>query len=188
MIQQIHFLTQNPFKIATAKLAMKPFDIEIIPISLNVPEIQADTNIKIARQSAIEAAKLLNQPVVREDHGFYLNAFPGWPGPYMAHTERIISPEDALRLLEGKDKSGYFEMALAYATPDGKVIEYSYQLPTIVANEVRLGNKDFGWDSIILLGKEKRTLSEYPQPERYQFFTQNFIQLAEHLKSNEKHL
>lgn len=179
---KINFLTGNQFKIATAKLALSPFGIEVVPVSVDVPEIQADTNGEIAKHSAVAAAQILGAAVVREDHGFYLNAFPGFPGPYMAHTERLVPPEDALRLLEGKDRTGYFEMALAYATPDGETMEYSYQLPCVVASDMRPGSKDFGWDTIICLGNDHRALSEYPAEERYHFFTHNFVDLARYLR------
>lgn len=177
----LHFLTGNTFKIETAKLAFNPFDIHVVPVDLKIPEIQADTNAEIARHSAIIGAQKLAEPIIREDHGFYLNAFPGWPGPYMAHTERVIPPEDLLQLLAGKDRTGYFEMALAYATPEGELIEFSFQQRSVIAHEIRPGGKDFGWDSIICLGNEQRALSEYPAEDRYQFFTQNFVRLAERL-------
>lgn len=181
---KLNYFTGNKFKIETAKLALSPFGIEVVPVSLTIPEIQADTNVEIARHSAVTAAKMLNEPVMREDHGFYLTAFPGWPGPYMAHVERIIAPEDALRLLEDKDRTGYFEMALAYANPSGDVIELSYQLPCVVAENIRPGGKDFGWDSIICLGDDNRALSEYPPEDRYQFFTQNYVKIAKELLNN----
>lgn len=181
---KLNHLTCNKFKIETAKLALSPFGIEVMPVSLSIPEIQADTNIEVARQSAITATKILNEPVMREDHGFYLHAFPGWPGPYMAHTERTIPPEGVLKLLHDKDRTGYFEMALAYANPSGCIIELSYRLPCVVSDNIRCGGKDFGWDSIICIGDEHRSLSEYPQADRYQFFTQNYVKLAKKLLNN----
>lgn len=178
----LHFLTGNKFKIETAKLALSPFNIQVVPLDLEIPEIQADSNAEVARHSAIIAAQKIDKPVMREDHGFYLNAFPGWPGPYMAHTERIIPPEDILHLLANKDRTGYFEMALAYATPKGELIEFSFQQSCVIAKEIRPGGKDFGWDSIICLSNENRALSEYSAKDRYQFFTQNFVRLAEKLR------
>lgn len=179
----LHLLTNNLFKIETARMALQPFGISVVPISLGVAEIQANTNIEIARVAAIEAAKILDKPIVREDHGFYLNAFSGWPGPYMAHTERILLPEDALRLLKGKNRSGYFELALAYAKPTGETIEFTSQVPASIAESIMPGSKDFGWDSIICLGEEKRTISQYPESERYSFFTQNYMNLAKILRA-----
>ncbi len=178
MTRQIHFLTQNPFKVATAQLAMSSFDIEVVPITLDISEIQSNTNAEIARHGATLAARETDFPVMREDHGFYLNAFPGWPGPYMAYTERIIPPEDVLQLLKNKIRTGYFEMALAYAKPNGELIECSFRLPITLTNAIRPGGKDFGWDSIISLDSDPRALSEYPQEDRYELFTQNYVQLA----------
>jgi len=103
----------------------------------------------------------------------------------MAHAEKSIMAKDVLKLFSGKDRTGYFEMALAYATPDDRTIQFSYQLPCTITEKVHPGGKDFGWDSIICLKNEKRTLSEYPQEERLQFFTQNYIRLAEKLTGSE---
>lgn len=180
----IHFLSQNQFKIATAESVFKPLGIKVVSLNLNIPEIQADTNAEIARHSAMVAAQQVGKPVMREDHGFYLNAFPGWPGPYMAHAERSIPPEDILKLIDYRDRTGYFEMALAYAYPDGKLLEYSFQLSIELTDTVRSGGKDFSWDSIISLKNDTRALSEYPQKDRYPLFAKNFVRLAKELKKS----
>lgn len=177
---RLTFLTSSSFKIATARMACAPYGIDIAPITLNIPEIQADTNEEIARWSALSAAQMLGEPVVREDHGFFLHAFPGWPGPYMAHTERIVPPADALRLLDGKDRSAHFVIALAYATPDGILREYADIVPCTVLSDQRAGSTDYGWDPIISLGGEL-AISERPPQERYRFFTKNFERLAQTL-------
>jgi XTP/dITP diphosphohydrolase len=178
---QLRYLTGNQFKIDSARLAMEPYGIEIIPVSLDIPEIQADTNEEIVRASVLSGVKLLNVPLMREDHGFYLDAFPGFPGPYMAHIEKTIPPDAVLSLLKDKPRTGYFSLALAYATPDGELIEMSYQLPCTVATEMRSGNKDFGWDSIICLKNSDRAICEYPATERYEFFIDNYVRLAQQL-------
>lgn len=175
---KLHLLTKNPFKIETARLALAPFGIEPVPISLSIPEIQADSNQEIARSAVLQAVKQTGAPVAREDHGFYLNAFSGWPGPYMAFTESRIQPAELLQLLNNKDRTGYFEMALAYADSKGDLIEYSYKLPVRVAEKIHSGNKDFGWDSVLHLGDEVRTISEYPPQDRYVFFMENFRKLG----------
>ncbi len=179
---KLNFLTNNQFKIACANMALQKYDIEVVPINLDIPEIQADTNIEIARESAKRAVELLGAPVAREDHGFFLDAYPGWPGPYMAHTERILPPEDLLRLLEGKERTGYFEMALAYLDPSGDVFESSFRVPCSVSPTVQPGAKDFGWDPIITFGSDQRTISEYNQEDRYKMFLTNFERLGEHVK------
>ncbi len=178
---KLNFLTQNPFKIETAQLAFQPFDIEVIPLDFEIPEIQADSNLEIARHSALIAAQESKQPVIREDHGFFLNAFPGWPGPYMAHTERTIPPEDLLDLMNGKNRTGYFELALVYAEPSGETLEFVSRVECQIVSELRPGAKDWGWDSVISMGNDIRAISEYPTQDRFPLFTANFIELAKKL-------
>jgi XTP/dITP diphosphohydrolase len=182
---QLHYLTGNQFKIDSARLAMEPCGIEIIPVSLDIPEIQADTNEEIVRASVVVGVKLLNVPIMREDHGFYLDAYPGFPGPYMAYVEKTISPQVVIEWLRDKPRTAHFTLALAYATPDGELIEMSYQLPCTVARETRSGNKDFGWDSIICLKDTHQAICEYPATERYEFFIDNYVRLAQRLMKEE---
>lgn len=184
---ELHLLTSNSMKIEAARVALEPFGIEVVPISLNLPEIQADTNAEIAWVAALEAAKLLRVPVIREDHGFFLNALPGFPGPYMNYIEKTLDPEAALEFLKNKaDRTGYFELALAYATPDGKLIEFIDRVPCHIATEIHDGNKDFGWDSIICVDPSVKPLCEQLPQERNTPFIQNFIKLAKVLQSKEK--
>lgn len=178
----LNFLTASDFKIQTAKMIFDPRGVEIISHGLSIPEIQADTNLEISRHSAYEAVRILQKPVMREDHGFFLDAFPGWPGPYMAHTEKILPAEDVLQLLKGKVRTAYFETALVYVEPGGQVLEFVSQVPCTIAQELRPGGKEYGWDSIICLGDEMRALSEYSPTERLKFFTENFERLAEALE------
>lgn len=158
--------------------------ITVEPILFESPEIQADTNAEIARTAALEAARVLNKPVAREDHGFFLNAVPGFPGPYMAYIEKTVHPQIVLDLLQHQtDRTGYFELALAYATPEGKVLEFVDRVACTIASEIKPGSHDFGWDKIICLGNDTRALSEYQQSERYGQFTRNFVRLAQALQA-----
>lgn len=182
-ITQIHLLTGNSMKVETARIAMEKYGIEVIPVSVNIPEIQADTNSEIAKVAALEAAKILNVPVIREDHGFFLNAIPGFPGPYMNYIEKTIKPEFVLEFLKGKkDHSGYFIIALAYATPNGDLVELEDVIPCHIATEIHEGNKDFGWDSIICVGSSQQPLCEQTPFERCEPFVKNYIRLAKILK------
>lgn len=178
---ELHLLTSSTFKIETARLALDSQGIQLTPVSLHLPEIQADTNAEIARHSALEAAKLLGHPVIREDHGFFLHAVPGFPGPYMAYVEQTVAPEVILRLLHGQDRAAHFVMAMAYATPDGKLLEFETHQECWVAETVATGPKDFGWDQIICLPGKNQAISEYPVHLRYPFFTGNYTQLLETL-------
>ncbi len=179
---ELHLLTQSTFKVETARLAWEPLGITVKQTAVGIPEIQASTNLEIARHTAITAATLLHHPVVREDHGFFLNAIPGFPGPFMAYIEKAVEPRWILKLLEGNhDRTAYFEMAIVYATPDGKTKEYVEKVPATIAMEVSAGSNEFNWDGIICLGADSRPLAEYPVKDRYHYFTGNYQRLAHDL-------
>jgi len=148
----------------------------------DLPEIQADSNADIARHGALTATQHTGHAVAREDHGFFLNAFPGWPGPYMAHSERTIPPGALLDLLTNKDRTGFFEVALAYAEPSGATWESSYQVPVEVLPEPQPGSDDFGWDSILSIPGTNVAFSQKPASDRYQYFTHNFEKLGQRLQ------
>ena len=171
---QFHLLTQSSFKIKTAQLALEGSGVEVKPVALEIPEIQAADNQTIARHSAVVAARELGHPVAREDHGFYLDAFPGWPGPYMAYAEAQLPPPAVIQLLEGHERTGYFEMALAYAESDGSVWEHSARVPACIAGVLSESAGDFGWDPIIQLQVHEDVLGTYPLEDRVVEFTENF--------------
>ncbi len=181
-METLNLLTKNPFKLATARLALAPLGIEVEPVELDLPEIQADTNLEIARAMAVEAARFLNRPVAREDHGFFLNALPGFPGPYMNYIEKRIQPSTVIDWLrDQEDRAGYFELGLVYAQPSGEVQEFVAQVPARIVDSLQEGARDFGWDNIIALGEKDLAISQYPPEERYRFFTGNFERLGQWL-------
>lgn len=186
---KLNYLTQNQFKIKTAELALSKFPkIKLEPIDLDIPEIQAKTNLMIARDSALKAAQELNQPVVREDHGFCFEAFPGWPGPYMAQAETSLPAKSVLNLLRDQsNRRAYFDIAMVYAQPEGQTWEREFQVPCFISHEIKTGPLDFEWDKVICFGdNDTRAICQYSLEERYQMFTANFEALAKYLL-NAKH-
>jgi inosine/xanthosine triphosphate pyrophosphatase family protein len=95
------------------------------------------------------------------------------------YFEKIIPAQEILKLLSlSPDRSGYFEVALAYADPQGNVEVRVFQVPIEFATEPR-GSDSKNWDRIILLKGEKRTLAEYPEEERRHIWTKNYSSIAE---------
>ncbi len=80
---------------------------------------------------------MTNKPTIREDHGFYIKEL-GFPGPFMAYADKVISPEQLLKILDTlKSREAYFELGAAYCDESGKVYEFSYQVPIVMSTEIR---------------------------------------------------
>jgi XTP/dITP diphosphohydrolase len=180
---QIAILTKNPGKRMAAKAVFDKYKVETFFIDKDYPEIQANSSLEIARSAALQASKELNIPIIREDHSFFINSL-GMPGPYTSYIEKRISAEKLLKILEGEyDRTGYFEVATVYAKPDGFVKEYVYQVPVKIAEEER-GDLQNGWNRIIMLEGEDRTLAEYPEKERIGVWNKNYEEIAKWLSSD----
>lgn len=173
----VNILTKNPGKRMAAKRLFDKYNIDVSFLDKDYPEIQAENSLEIAKFTALQAAKELNIPVVREDHSLFINAI-GIPGPYTSYIERKIPTDKILKILEGEtDREGYFEVATVYAEPDGSTKEYTFQVPIKFSLEER-GNLQKGWARIIMLKNEDRTLAEYPEEERLGLWDKNYEEIA----------
>ena len=148
-----------------AKSVFDKYGVELKNVNQEFPEIQADTSLEIAKHTALEAYKATNLPVIREDHSLFINAL-GFPGPYIAFIEKKLSLERVLKLLDlSDDRTGYFEISTVYADPEGKVLEYSYQVPVHFKKEEVVKDPRGGWNGVLCLEGEKRAFTEYPETE-----------------------
>lgn len=179
----VYLLTKNSGKIEVANSVFSAYGIEVKSIEKKYPEIQADSSITIARHAAEEAAREFNVPVVREDHSLFIHAW-GIPGPYTNYIEKHLPVEKLLLLMEHEsDRTGHFELALAYATPDGTVNEFIYSVPIRIKDKIEVKDSRGGWDSVLCLESEPRAFTEYPNEERMTVWSRNYIEVAKLLKA-----
>lgn len=181
----VNIITKNPGKRMAAKKAFDKYNIKTLFIDKEYPEIQADTSLEVAKFTALQAAKELNIPVIREDHSFFINVL-GVPGPYTSYFEKKISAEKILKILKDEqDRNGYFEIATVYAQPDGFTKELSFQVPIKLATEEK-GYLQKGWAKIIMIANENRTIAEYPEEERIDVWNKNYEEIARWLLAEGK--
>ncbi len=181
-LMDVYLVTKNAGKLMAAQNAFNGMEIKLLPVDKDYPEIQADSSLEIARYTACAAAKDFNKPAIREDHSLFLNAF-GIPGPYMNYFEKKMPANKILELLSTHtDRTGYFEVATVYAEPSGETLECTFQVPFTMAFEER-GDLQKGWNRILILDNETRTLAEYPETERLHIWNRNYKKIAEQLEA-----
>mgnify|MGYP001583179091 CR=1 FL=1 len=180
---EIYLATRNEGKLMAARSVFDRYGIKIKSVEKKYPEIQADSSSEVARYTALQAVKDLNSPVIREDHALFINAL-GIPGPYMNYFEKRVSAETILKIIGNfNDRAGYFEVATVYAEPGGLTKEYVFRVPFTFAQEER-GRFQTGWNGIIMLQGEKRTLAEYPEGERTEIWNRNYLAIAEYIRNS----
>ncbi|MBU4023261.1 hypothetical protein KJ591_02785 [Patescibacteria group bacterium] len=179
-MNSLYLVTKNQGKLMAAKNAFDKYDIKIISLDKDYPEIQSETSVEIARFTALQAAKDVKSPVVREDHSLFIHAL-NIPGPYTNYIEKKISAKKLLEMLKSfNDRSGHFEIATVYAEPNGKVFEYVFQVPITFGEKVK-GDKPRGWNGLIRIGTETRAITEYPEQERLRIWNQGYEAVAKYI-------
>ncbi len=179
-MEKVYLVTGNSEKLEAAEHALgDSFDIN--QIDPDLPEIQADSSLKVARHTVEQLIDEYDAPVIREDHSVYLNAFQGFPGPYMSYYDRNMPVEDLLKMLEGvEDRTGYFEISTVLGLPDGEIREYSFQVPIEFVEEPR-GDKG-NWIQVMKLEDGEKTFAESDSSERMDKWNRNFRKIADELE------
>lgn len=103
MSKIIAFATGNSRKIAEATVTLADYDIEIVPIKVEIDEIQHHDPVEITKAKARAAYEVAKQPVVVSDTSWRIPALGGFPGGYMKDIAAWLQPADWLNLMATHD-------------------------------------------------------------------------------------
>jgi XTP/dITP diphosphohydrolase len=155
-------VTSNPHK-AREVAAFLQGAVEVEHVDLECPEFRHSDVGEIARGKARFAYGRLERPLIVDDTAFSVKALRGFPGPYAAYVLDTIGYQGILRLLDGvKDRSAFFETAIAYADGNGIRI-FRGRIDGMITRSPR-GREGFGYDPIFEVNG--RTLAEMPVDEK----------------------
>lgn len=141
-MNKIIMITGNMGKWQIASNIFKKYDITLEQCKMDTPEIQALDEKEVSKYSALYAAKKLDMPVIKSDVGYYIDALGGFPGPFLKYVNEMLTSEDILKLMSGKDNREIkLKECLTYATPDGKVKQLeSVEIATLAVQAMGEGS------------------------------------------------
>jgi XTP/dITP diphosphohydrolase len=93
------YVTGNSSKFKFAQDFLTPFKLNLIQESVDIPEIQAEDNEVVAVDKAKKAYQILKKPLFVSDHGWYIKALNGFPGPYMKDINHWLTSQDLINLM-----------------------------------------------------------------------------------------
>lgn len=178
-MKKVYLITGNEEKVEAAAKAFAGTDIVLKLLDRKHPEIQSDNSTEIAEFAVRRALEDVESPVIREDHSLYLDAIPGFPGPYLSYFDENLPAEKLIEILEGKKRTGHFEICTVLGLPDGRLKRYKHKVPLRVSEEAR-GDRG-NWDRVMMLMGAKRTFAETDPAERIDTWNSNFRDIAEFL-------
>ena len=172
----LNFLTGNAGKLAEAQTLFSPlgWDVQRFEIEGEIPEIiepQTDNLTTVALAKIAQGVELLasqgrlQESLLVEDSGLFIDALPEFPGVYSAHVLQSIGCEGILRLLDD-ERSAHFLTAAVLWT--GEAVEvFIGRCDGKIAMEIR-GDDGFGYDPIFIpdSNDDDRTFAEMSQEEK----------------------
>lgn len=114
-MRTITYVTGNAGKVDSLQAVLAGTDIKIVQKNLDLPEMQLESVVNVSQQKALAAFARIKTELVVQDSGFYVNAYPGWPGPYTKHTISTLGLSGMLALMANElNRSCYFLECLTY--------------------------------------------------------------------------
>ncbi len=156
--------TSSDHKYEEAREVLAEFGVELMRLSIDRVEIQADDPELIAEYSL--RVLDVDVPILIEDAGLYIDKYFGFPGPYSSYALRTIDNEGILKLMEGeKERGARYLSAVAFRDGDTSVT-FTGEVVGRIAEEMR-GTNGFGYDPIFMPDEgDGRTFGEMSAAEK----------------------
>lgn len=156
-VNKLYFATGNKNKVKEAQ-AILDFPIQIADIELD--EIQSLDTEKIVRKKVSDAFAILQKPVFVDDVSLSIDAWDGFPGPFIKYmTAGGANIDMLLRMLQIEtNRSALLYAVIGYH--DGKNIHvFNAQKKSTITTEKR-GSNGWGFDPIIIPEGFEKTFAE----------------------------
>ena len=166
-MNEIVFVTHNKGKILSANKRMKGVNFTVFEYELEEP--RSDDIKYISEYKVKEAYKLVNQPCVSLDCGFWIDELNGFPRAFVNYALDTLGLEGILKLMENKEnRNCKFTECLSYY--DGKELkQFMGQHPGKLSKKILGNNTNKKWSDLWYIfipeGNEK-TLAQMNDEER----------------------
>lgn len=166
-MNEIVFVTHNKGKIASANKRLKDVNFKVFEYDLEEP--RSDDIKYISKYKVLEAYKLVNQPCISLDCGFWIEELDGFPRAFVNFALDTIGIDGILKLMEGKEnRACKFTECLSYF--DGKdVYQFMGKHEGTLSKEVLGTDSNKKWSDlwyIFIPSGSTKTLSQMTDDER----------------------
>ncbi len=166
-MEEIIFVTHNKGKIISAKKRLKDVNFKIYEYELEEP--RSDDIKYISKYKVMQAYKIVKNPCISLDCGFWIDALGGFPKAFVNFVLETIEIKGILKLMEEeKNRSCKFTECLSYY--DGKELhQFMGKHEGKLSNHILGNDTDKKWSDLWYLfipyGYDK-TLAQMTEEER----------------------
>jgi len=178
---QIVLATRNAHKVIELREILadlvEEFGLEVVGVS-EFPDIEdvVEDGVTFAENATLKAvavARATGLPAIADDSGLAVDVLGGAPGIFSARWSGVHGSDRAnLELLlaqmgdvKDEHRGAGFVCAAALAMPDGRVLVREGQVRGTLTRAPR-GSNGFGYDPILLVDGDIRTLAEYDNAQK----------------------
>lgn len=159
---KLHFVTSNENKIKEAK---KILGIPIHVARLDLTEIQSLDPEEVVRFKVEAAYQQLKKPLIVEDVSFLVDAWSGFPGPFIKYLEKAGGNELFLRMMNGEKNREASAIATIGLHTGDRILIFSGRVNGKIVESIR-GVNGWGFDFIFQPEGEQRTFAEMTDGEK----------------------
>ena len=161
-MDKLYFVTSNQGKVEEAEMILEmPVEIR----KADLIEIQSLNLEEIVRDKVRQAFEMVGESVIVDDVGFFLEAWNGFPGPFVKYILDTVGKEGILKMLENEENRNVNVVA-AIGFHDGKEIHtFVGRVKGVVAPKAR-GDNGLGWDPIFIPESSDKTYAEMTTEEK----------------------
>lgn len=165
---ELLYATTNMHKLRGANRALVGTGIELVPPSIDlpdVPEIQSDDQTEVSVDKAIKHHALLRCPVVVMDSGLFIKPLGGFPGVYTKYALNVLGMDKLVDLVRDIEKPVAFtQRTIAYF--DGATLKtFSSKVAGALVREPR-GINGRNYDKYFVVDGKNKTIAELSDDEQ----------------------
>lgn len=165
-MRKVHLVTSNLGKLREFRSALEPLGYDVVHLSLEVEEIQADTLEAVVSDCMRQIRDLKVKDFIIDDSGLFVDALKGFPGVYSSYVLSTLGCSGLLKLLDGvEDRSARFECCIGCSLEGDNDIILAERCNGRIIHEMR-GEGGFGFDPVFAAEGEERTFAEMPLDEK----------------------
>ncbi len=165
-------ISSNKNKIEEIKSILSP-EIDFEVRQVEYPEIRSYSAEEISSTAAKQLAEELQETVIVEDSGIFIEALNDFPGTYSKTVTNKIGLNGYIKLMEGvENRACTYRSVIGYCEPGEDPITFTGTEKGTVAKAV-LGDKGWGHDPIFIPEGSTQTYAETGRPKGIGLFRIN---------------
>jgi len=156
---KIRFLSSNPHKIEEIVTILEPVDVEVVPVSSKIDEIQTADVQALVRDKCIKAFQEVGRPLFVEHTGLKIKALNDFPGGLTQIFWDTIQA-DRFSELFGNTRKSVVVAETLIGFCDGRCFHYFKGRVSGTIPQKPRGDRAFQWDCVFVPKNSTKTFAE----------------------------